>query len=122
MRKRSDAAPGEPAAGEAQALFERLVSGFGGDPSVTPPTGKSGGFGASAWRVDGKIFAMLSNGRLVVKLPARRVEELIETGTGERFDPGHGRLMREWVTLATSHGPQWPSVAAEARRFVGRGR
>jgi hypothetical protein len=32
-----------------------------------------------------------------VKLPRERVDELVEAGAGHRFDPGHGRLMKEWV-------------------------
>jgi hypothetical protein len=43
---------------------------------------------------------MLSKGRLVVKLPRQRIDALVATGAGERFDPGHGRLMKEWLPLA----------------------
>jgi hypothetical protein len=104
---------------EAQALFEQLVTCFSTDPSVTPPSvGKAGKFGASGLKVDRKIFAMLSRGRLVVKLPRQRVDELVASGTGERFDPGHGRVMKEWVTVAPRHGRSWGELAQEAREFV----
>jgi hypothetical protein len=36
---------------------------------------------------------MLSKGEMVVKLPKQRVDELIASGTGTRFEPGHGRLI-----------------------------
>ena len=61
---------------------------------------------------------MLANGELVVKLPKQRVEELIASGTGKRFDPGHGRLMKEWVAIAPAGG-DWAALAEEARQFVG---
>jgi hypothetical protein len=104
---------------EAVPLFDQLVTRFSADPSVTPPSvGKGGKFGASALKVDGKIFAMLSNDELVVKLPRQRVEELVAAGTGGPFEPGHGRLMKEWVTIAPRFGRDWAGLAEEARQFV----
>jgi TfoX/Sxy family transcriptional regulator of competence genes len=106
-------------AADAEELFERLVERFSADPSVTPPTGEEGGkFGSSGLKVDGRIFAMVSRGELVVKLPRERVDELIASGTGTRFDPGHGRLMKEWVSVSTQHSRSWPKLADEARKFV----
>jgi hypothetical protein len=105
----------------AEALFERLVARFSADPSVTPPS--SGGvFGASGLKVGGKLYAMVSKGELVVKLPRDRVDELVASGTGRRFDPGHGRVMKEWVTIAPRHGRRWSRLAEEARQFVGGAR
>ena len=52
-------------------------------------------FGATSLKTDGRIFAMLVKGRLVVKLPAARVTQLVDDGAGERFDPGHGRAQKE---------------------------
>lgn len=103
---------------DPDALFERLVSRFSPDPSVTPPSAGKG-FGASGLKVDGKIFAMVANGELVVKVPRERVDELIATGTGSRFDPGHGRVMKEWVSVSTEHSRSWPKLAQEAFDFVG---
>jgi hypothetical protein len=73
-------------------------------------------FGSDALKIGDKTFAMLVKGRLVVKLPRRRVDELIMAGAGERFDPGHGRLMKEW--LAVPPGPDWRTLADEAFAFV----
>jgi len=103
---------------DAEALFQQLVTRFSADPSVTLPATKGGRFGASGLKVDNKIFAMLSEGELVVKLPRHRVDELIASGTGSRFDPGHGRLMKEWVTIAPDQGRYWGELAQEAREFV----
>jgi hypothetical protein len=105
---------------DADALFATLVRRYEADPDVTPPsrTGKAGTFGSDALKVNGKIFAMLSRGELVLKLPRSRVDELIASGKGARFDPGHGRVMKEWVTIAPDEGATWPELAGEARSFV----
>ena len=104
---------------DADTLFARLVARFAADPSVTPPSvAKGGKFGASGLKVDGKLFAMLSKGELVVKLPRQRVDELVASGAGRPFDPGHGRLMKEWVTVAPAHARRWSKLAEEARQFV----
>jgi hypothetical protein len=72
--------------------------------------------------VNGKIFAMLGRGSaLVVKLPKERVDELVNAGHGKHFDPGHGRLMKEWVAVEAGAAP-WVALAEEAHRFVWRGK
>ena len=76
------------------------------------------GFGSSALKVNNKIFAMLVNGRLVVKLPRARVTELIETGRGQPFDSGKGTPMKEWVTL-TGDEAECRALVVEAQAFVG---
>jgi TfoX/Sxy family transcriptional regulator of competence genes len=106
---------------DAEALFERLVARFSGDPSVTPPSAGAK-FGSSGLKVDGKIFAMLSRGELVVKLPKERVDELMASGGGKRFDPGHGRMMKEWVAIAPAESDSWTALADEAHRFVSQRR
>lgn len=59
--------------------FAALVEEFLSNPDVTPPGGIEGkkGFGSSELKVHGKMFAMLSQGRLVVKLPKARVDALV---------------------------------------------
>jgi predicted ArsR family transcriptional regulator len=61
---------------------------------------------------------MLSEGRLVLKLPRQKVDELVASGVAERFDPGHGRTMKEWVTIGSGESRRWTSLAEEARQFV----
>jgi hypothetical protein len=75
----------------------------------------------NTFSVNGKIFAMLVRGALVVKLPKERVDELVEAGHGKRFDPGQGRLMREWIAVEADALP-WVALAKEAHQFVVRGR
>jgi hypothetical protein len=100
----------------AEQRFDQLAVQFLADPTVTPGTG----FGSSpGLRTAGKIFAMLANSELVVKLPKARVGQLVAAGTGRRFDPGHGRLMKEWATVALESSESWERLAAEAFEFVG---
>jgi hypothetical protein len=93
------------------------VATFTRDRRVVYGGGK--GFGSGALKVEGKIFAMISSKReFVVKLPAYRVDELVRDGTGQHFDPGRGKKMKEW--LALSGKPEmWIELATEARQFVG---
>lgn len=72
-------------------------------------------------RVNGKIFAMFGRGKFVAKLPKKRVDELVSGGKGERFDPGHGRLMKEWVAIGAGRA-NWVELAKEAYHFVKRGK
>ena len=106
----------------SDARYISLAEGFAGHPRVTRMT-EGGGFGSSGQlKVDGRIFAMLVRSRLVVNLPRRRVDELVESGEGERFDAGKGRPMREWFVLSPASKKQWPALAREALEFVGASR
>lgn len=71
-------------------------------------------------KVNGKIFAMMVKGKFVAKLPKDRVDELVRSGKGEYFDPGHGRLMKQWVVVAHGSAP-WVDLAREAYHFVKAG-
>ena len=105
----------------ADERFASLVQRFLGEPGVTPPEAEAGArrFGSDALKVDGRIFAMVTNGTLVVKLPARRVSELLEAGEGASFDGGKGRPMKEWLTVdPASDDERWRELANEALAFV----
>jgi hypothetical protein len=97
--------------------FDGLVAQFVDVPGVVPP-GTSARFGRSALRFEGKIFAMLVRGELVVKLPRARVDELVDAGDGVRFDANKGTPMKEWLALASHSGQPWPGLAREALAFV----
>jgi len=97
--------------------FEDLVDELVGAEGVTPPRGGSG-FGRSALRFQGKIFAMLVRGRLVVKLPAGRVDVLVAAGDGVHFDANKGTPMKEWLSLDPDSGQDWLALAREALDFA----
>src|SRR5436190_6201479 len=70
------------------------------------------GFGSSARCVSGKIFAFLSStGRFVVKLPRHRVDALVTARMGEHFEPGYGRVMKEWLVVEDPSGENWLALA-----------
>ncbi len=98
--------------------FATIVEAVLGKPNVTFGSPGQTGFGASALKVNDKIFAMLVKQKFVVKLPRQRVDALVATGDGGRFDPGHGRLMKEWLTVEPTSDEDWLPLALEAMEFV----
>jgi hypothetical protein len=104
---------------QPEGRYEELIDELVGIAGVTPPAGGSG-FGRSGLRFQKKIFAMLVRGRLVLKLPARRVGELIDAGHGVRFDANKGTPMKEWFSLDPGSGQPWQPLAREALEFARR--
>ena len=100
--------------GDIDPSFMPVVAAFTDDPHVS--RGKMFG-SSSVLSVNGKIFAMLVKGRFVAKLPKEKVDELVRDGRGEYFDPGHGRLMKEWIAFDAGTA-SWVELAREAYRFV----
>jgi hypothetical protein len=99
--------------------YEDLVDEFvgaEGAAGVTPPQG--GGFGRSALRYQRKIFAMFVRGRLILKLPGHRVDELAAGGHGVRFDANKGTPMKEWFSLDPESALDWSGLAREALAFA----
>jgi hypothetical protein len=66
----------------------------------------------------GKVFASLVDDRLLLKLPAGRVDELIDSGVGQPFSSG-SRVMKEWVTVGVEDADRWDDLVAEAHAFAG---
>jgi TfoX/Sxy family transcriptional regulator of competence genes len=109
----------------------RLLRALRSDPELAPvvdafektqPGARR--FGSNGLKANGKLFALFTQGTLVVKLPKDRAASLVASGVGKPFDPGHGRLMKEWLTV-TSAKASWTRLAKEAHRFAssgGRGR
>jgi hypothetical protein len=61
---------------------------------------------------------MLVRGRLVLKLPAERVDALVAAGDGARFDANKGTPMKEWFSLDPESGRSWLLLAREALDFA----
>ena len=104
---------------ETEERFAALVEEFAAFPDVEVPAEASRRtFGSDALKVHGSIFAMVSGGHLVVKLPRPRVDTLIADGTGAPFDAGKGRPMKEWLTVVAEDDETWRALTGEALTFV----
>ena len=102
----------------AENAFAKLVDVLvGEDDAVSPPDPSRAAFGSNALKVDGKIFAMLVRGELVVKLPRGSVDDLVSAGKGVPFDAGKGRPMKEWLVVRAPERA-WLALAREAHAFV----
>jgi TfoX/Sxy family transcriptional regulator of competence genes len=111
-------------ASEKDARIDKLLGMLRSDPKLRPvvdayektkPDARK--FGSNGLKVGGKLFALFTQGTLVVKLPRDRVVGLVASGVGLPFDPGHGRLMKEWLTV-TGAKASWIDLAKEAHGFV----
>lgn len=111
---------------ETDPRVRKLLDALRADPKLAPivaayekdlaePGRRFGKNGLKA--TTGKLFALFTLGTLVVKLSNERVAALDAEGVGKPFDPGHGRLMKGWLTV-TSTKASWVELAVEAHRFV----
>ena len=101
-----------------ETRYAALVEKMAGKPGVTHIT-EGRGFGSSGQlKVQGRIFAMLVRGELVLKLPGERVDALIMAGEGTHFDAGKRKPMREWFVLSPTSTKRWLALAKEALDFV----
>jgi hypothetical protein len=97
--------------------FAPVAAAFAGKNRIT--AGKL--MSSYGLKVNGKIFAMYGRGEFVAKLPKPRVDELVSRGLGKNFDPGHGRLMKEWIAMSKGQA-EWIALAQEACEFVKSGK
>src|SRR5258708_13701887 len=114
--RRSSLGPVTVGADPVRERYGDLVDELVGIDGVTPPRGGSG-FGRGALRYEGKIFAMVVRGTLVLKLPAGRVTALIRSGHGAAFDANKGTPMREWLSLDPGSELDWLTLATAALYF-----
>jgi len=94
--------------------FEKIATEYSKEPNV-----KRGRLFSSenVLSVNGKIFAMIYKGKLVVKLPADRTQELVTQRVGVNWGPSPNRVMKEWIAIE-SEKASWPQLAREAYTFV----
>ena len=100
----------------AETTFAALVQHFDGRPGIEVPTGT--GFGSGTLKINGSIFAMDVHDHIVLKLPAKRVTELIEQGIGEPYAAGKKTPMKQWLALTTDDAEKAKPLAEEALAFV----
>lgn len=75
--------------------------------------------GLPCLRTDGAFFASCdrATGDLLVKLPAARVDELVDVGRARSFAPA-GRRFREWSAVPPERSRSWKRLLDEAVAFV----
>ncbi len=98
---------------ELDARLAAIAKALSKEPSVT--VGKL--FASLGLKADGKIFAMVVRGQLVLKLPKERVARLVTEGAGRPFVPAPGRVMKEWIVL-DEPTPSSVRLGREAFAFV----
>ena len=98
---------------EAEAVFWDCAAELFSLPGVVESTM----FGFRCLRVDGQFVGMPADDSLWVKLPADRVDELIDSGVGEVCAPS-GRPFKEWVGIPSIDEDLWLSLLTESIDFV----
>ena len=73
---------------------------------------------APAITTRGRVYAFATKASVIVKLPAHRVNELIDSGLGAPCVTGKAPL-REWVCLEPGDEEECLAYFYEARSFVG---
>jgi hypothetical protein len=96
---------------EAESLFWELAPRFLAEDDVDEGTL----MGRPCLRAGGEFLATVQRktARLVVKLDADRVEELVNEGLGLKFAPA-GKVFREWVAVPTIDAALWEKLIEEA--------
>ncbi|MFI7063844.1 hypothetical protein ACIBL3_22850 [Kribbella sp. NPDC050124] len=115
-RNATRTSPPDPSGGEdPRAWYDELTDDLLYDPAI----GRSTMMGYPCIRLAGRFLASYDekSGRLVVKLPAARVAELVADGTGQEFAPA-GKVFREWVALGPAERDRWQTLLAEAVAFA----
>jgi hypothetical protein len=98
--------------------FEKLAKSLDVGP-VTKPADpiRPERMNANAFCVLNRVFAMHVGDDLVVKLPPKRVAELIESGVAAPNVVG-GRPMKEWANLRPETEKKWLELARESLDYV----
>jgi hypothetical protein len=98
--------------------FEKLATSLDVGP-VTKPADpvRPQRMNANAFCVCNKVFAMHVGDDLVIKLPPKRVAELIESGIAGPNVVG-GRPMKEWANLRPVTEKKWLTLTKESLDYV----
>lgn len=100
--------------GEVDPLLQPIQQAFAEDGEVRVGRALS----TNGLMVKGKLFAAISKGRLLIKLPKDEIAKLIAEKRGAPFSIG-SRIMKEWATIGVKDQHTWFDIARQAREFVG---
>jgi len=95
-------------------VYADVKAYFTDDPEVEVLKGR----GAQGIKRGGKMFVMFMKGDLIVKLPERRVNEVIDAGDGEPFDPGTGKPMKNRVLIPARKSDMWVRYSVESKKHA----
>ncbi len=89
------------------------------EPFLANGAERSTMMGFPCLRINGAFFTSLDHrtGELVVKLPAERVDELVDNGDANSFAP-NGRRFKEWASIPIEREKLWTSLVEEALAFA----
>jgi hypothetical protein len=93
--------------------YGEIKDHFSKDPDVTVLSGR----GAQGIKLGKKLIVMFLKGDLLVKLPEKRVLEIIASGEGEPYDPGTGKPMKNWVLIPETQRDLWIGYSEEAKQY-----
>lgn len=99
----------------ATTFFWEIAQPFLADEAISKGTM----MGFPCLRINGDFFASADHktGDLIIKLPATRVQALIDEGIGQPFVPA-GRRFREWVAIPDRDAERWEALLREGLAFV----
>ncbi|MBN8617811.1 MAG: hypothetical protein J0L63_02835 [Anaerolineae bacterium] len=66
---------------------------------VMPGVKAGKAFGYPAYKINGKVFAFVGGRGVAIKLPAQRVNELIDGKHIKPFEPADGYIWKEWISI-----------------------
>jgi hypothetical protein len=108
--------------GTPEQRYAMVVASLRSRAGISTTVPRKRGLGSTALCINDKIFATLSaQGQFVVKLPRRRVAELVLAGRGTHLEVSHGQPMHEWFVAGPELDSEWLSLAEEALTFVDTG-
>ena len=72
------------------------------------------GRGAQGLKVGSKMIAMFGKGDLLLKLPPERVQAHIAAGRGLPYDPGTGKVLKNYLVVPAAKKRSWIRLCEEA--------
>lgn len=107
----------DPAREAAEQRLADIIEALQVDPGA--PITRMRALSSEGYAAAGHLFAFIgTDARLVVKLPAMRVDDHEASGTGSRMQMGE-RLMKQWAAIPTDVDQEvWAGAVAEAYLFV----
>jgi hypothetical protein len=76
-------------------------------------------FGKPCFKMNGKAFISLFEGKMVFKLTGDVRSEALSLDGTNLFDPSKkGRPMKEWIEVPEDYSDRWPGFAQAAAAYV----